>query len=354
MTSVDWLADGGCEEVVIVRDRAAGAVAVVAVHDTRLGPAHGGIRRWRYPELGAAIGDAVQLARAMTWKCALADVPAGGGKAVILDRPDLDRAAAYRLVGRTVERLGGRFFTGPDVGTTVADLRVVRGETRFVATGEPEAGDPGPGDLGLWTATGVAAALGALADRLGVPGAGLRVAVQGLGAVGMRLCELLHAAGVRLVVADVDAELTAAAAARFGAEVAAVERIANVPCDVFAPCALGGVLTAAVARTLPARGVCGAANNVFADAAAARILRERGVLVVPDFVANAGALIAGALWHLRGRSVGAERIRRIAATAGDILDRARAADLPPHEIALRLAEERVARGADAAIDEGDD
>ncbi|MCA8954418.1 MAG: hypothetical protein KDE27_33240, partial [Planctomycetes bacterium] len=151
MTSVDVIEAGGCEEVLVVRDRASGAVAVLAVHDTRLGPAHGGIRRWPYDSLAAATADVVALAQAMTRKCALAGVAAGGGKAVILDRDGLDRTAAYRLVARAVDRLGGRFFTGPDVGTTEADLRVVAEITRYVATGA--AG--GPGDLALATATGV-------------------------------------------------------------------------------------------------------------------------------------------------------------------------------------------------------
>jgi glutamate dehydrogenase/leucine dehydrogenase len=150
MTSLEQLEASGCEQVLVVRDRAANALAVIAVHDTRLGPAHGGIRRWPYPSLAAAVSDVLQLAEAMTWKCALADVPAGGGKAVILDRPGTDREAAYRLVGRAVAQLGGRFFTGPDVGTTTADLQVVAGETSYVATGEGE----GPGDLPAATATG--------------------------------------------------------------------------------------------------------------------------------------------------------------------------------------------------------
>jgi leucine dehydrogenase len=339
MTSVDRLETADCEEILIVRDRAAAAVVVVAVHDTRLGPAHGGIRRWPYRGLADAIDDLVQLAEAMTWKCALAGIAAGGGKAVILDHPGLDRPAAYRLVGRLVEQLGGRFFTGPDVGTTPDDLRIVAEQTRLVATGA----DEGSGDFGLATATGVAAAIGALAERLPAPLAGLRVAVQGLGTVGMQLCALLHEAGAHLVVADALAARANSAVEQFGAEVVAVDRIADTPCDVFAPCALGAVLTEAVAGRLPARGVCGAANNIFADDAAAQILHDRGVLVVPDFVANAGALIAGATWHLHGERVGLDRLRGIGATAGELLDRARAENVPPHRLALRVAKERLER-----------
>jgi leucine dehydrogenase len=338
MLSTDVLAAADCEQVLVVRDRRADATAVVAVHDTRLGPAHGGIRRWRYPDLGAAIGDAVALAQAMTWKSALADLPAGGGKTVILDRDGLDRAAAYRLVGRTIAQLAGRYFAGPDVGTGDDDLRVVAGETAHVAVG----GDDGPGDLAAATATGVFAALAALAERLPAPLPGLRVAVQGLGAVGWQLCRQLHAAGARLLVSDVVPVRAAEAATAFGAAVVAPERLLATPCDVLAPCALGGVLSRAVCEQLPARGVCGAANNVFADAESAAILHRRGVPVVPDFVANAGALIRGALWQLQRVRVGDDRLQRIGRTAGELLDRARAADVPPSQLALQVARERVA------------
>jgi leucine dehydrogenase len=330
-----------CEQVLQVQDAAAGAVAFVVVHDTRLGPAHGGIRRWRYASPAAARADAEALARAMTWKCALADVPAGGGKAVLMDHDGLDREAGYHLVGRAVDSLGGRFFTGPDVGTTAADLRVVAQQTRHVV---PVDGD-GPGDLAAATARGVAAALAALAQRLERPLAGLRVVVQGVGAVGEQLCMRLSARGVRLVVGDVDAARAAAVAAAVGAEVVAPADLLTVPCDVFAPCGLGGVLTTATAGSLPAAGVCGAANNVLADAAAGDVLHRRGVQLVPDFVANAGALIAGCLWHRTGRRVDAERIDRIGVTAGDVLDRAAAERVPPAILALRLARERVERAA---------
>lgn len=331
---------GDCEQLTIVHDRTSGATAAVALHDTRLGPAHGGIRRWPYASLAEAVRDVVALARAMTWKCALADVPAGGGKAVVIDRPGLDRAAAYRLVGRTVAQLGGRFFTGPDVNTSADDLRAVAAETRFVASPD----DDGPGDLAAATAIGVAAALAALAERLGRPLDGLHVAVQGLGSVGMELCERLAARGARLTVADLSPERAAAAGARFGAAVVAAEAVTAVPCDVFAPCALGGVLTVPVAAALPALGVCGAANNVLADDDAAHVLHRRGVLVVPDFVANAGALIQGALWNLRGERVPAARIERIGATVRDVFDRAAAAGQPPPLVALAMARERVERG----------
>lgn len=325
------------ERLLIVRDRAAGAVAVLAVHDTTLGPAHGGIRRRAYPGLGAAVADAVALATAMTWKCSLAEVASGGGKVVMLDRPDLDRAAAYRLVGAAVASLGGRFRTGPDVGTTSADLTEVASQTEFVSTG---AG--GEGDLGLATARGVEAAMAALVERLGKPWRGLRVVVQGAGAVGAALAELLAARGAEVLVSDLDGARAEAVARRVGGRTVAVERALETPCDIVAPCALGGVLTEAVAARLPAAGVCGAANNQLVGAAAAR-LAERGIVVVPDFVANAGAVIAGITFAATGVPAGPERIARIGATTAAILATAAQQGRLPVDVALGLAQERVAR-----------
>lgn len=333
-----------CEQLRSIWDRASQARVLVAVHDTRLGPAHGGIRRWAYPDVHAATLDVVALARAMTWKCALAEVPAGGGKAVILDHPGLDRAGAYRAVGRAVEALGGAFYTGPDVNTTAADLDVVAEETRFVATAAPD----GPGDLAAATADGVLAALLALADRLGRPVDQLRCVVQGLGAVGYGLCERLAARGAALIVADVDPSRAAAAVRDLGARAVGVEEVFTTEADVFAPCALGEVITVDVARSIPVRGVCGAANNVFATEAAIAAAHHRGLLVVPDFVANAGALIQGALWNLEGRRVDGERLARIGATTREVLARAAADARPPIELALELARERVERAGAAS------
>ena len=333
-----------CERLLLVRDRAARATAIVVVHDTRLGPAHGGIRRWAYAGPDEAMRDVVALARAMTYKCALAGVAAGGGKAVILDHPELDRAAAYRLVGRTVEQLGGIFFTGPDVNTTAADLRTVAEATRFVATDAPD----GPGDLAAATADGVLYATLALAEFLAIAPADLRVVVQGLGAVGVGLCARLAERGARLFVHDILPERTATVVAEFGAEPLAAEQVFATPCDVFAPCALGGALTADVAASLPARGVCGAANNIFADERAAAVLHDRGVVAVPDFLANAGALILGATWNLTGRRAGPEQLLRIGETTREILRRSATEDRPPVEIALAVARERVGFGGGAS------
>lgn len=326
-----------CEQVLVVQDPAAQAEAIVVVHSTRLGPAHGGIRRWAYASRAAAMADVVLLARAMTYKCALAEVPAGGGKAVILDHPGLDREAAYRLVGRTVEQLGGTFYTGPDVNTTALDLRIVAEETRYVATDQ----DDGPGDLAAATAAGVLSALLALARELELEQKRMHVVVQGLGAVGMGLCTRLAELGVRLSVHDLVAARVAAAVRTLGAVAIAADAVTATACDVFAPCALGGVLTDDVAEQLPARGVCGAANNIFATDRAAQILHQRLVPVVPDFLANAGALIQGALWNLRQERTPVERLQQIGKTAEAVLRRSKASNRSPLAVALELARERL-------------
>jgi len=326
-----------CEQVLVVKDPQSEVEAIVAVHDTRLGPAHGGIRRWPYESFEAALCDVVALARAMTFKCALAEIPAGGGKAVIVDRPGLDRAAAYRLVGRAVEDLGGRFYTGPDVNTTAEDLRWVAEETRFVAT---DAAD-GPGDLAFATSAGVISAMMALAAELEVAPADLHVVVQGLGAVGMGCAARLAEIGARISVYDVAADRVAHAVAQYGAVALSADAVTQTRCDVFAPCALGGVLTEEVAAALPARGVCGAANNIFASDAAAVVSHRRGVVVVPDFIANAGALIQGALWNLQRERVERARLDRVGVTTSEVLARSRASNRPPIAVAIDLARERL-------------
>jgi len=328
---------GECERVLVLKDPVTGAKAIVAVHSTQLGPAHGGIRRWPYESLEAAMGDVVALARAMTNKCALAGIPAGGGKAVIVDQPGLDREAVYRMVGRAVDQLGGTFFTGPDVNTTAEDLRWVAEETPHVATDAED----GPGDLAAATSEGVLSAMLALAENLGCEANGMHVVVQGLGAVGMGCVARLAAMGAQVSVYDVVPERIEQAVADHGAVALAADKVFKTRCDVFAPCALGGVLTESVAQRLPARGVCGAANNVFGDEAASEILHARGVPVVPDFLANSGALIQGALWNLKQVRIAPDRLQSIGETTRALLVRSRAEDRAPIAVALEMARERL-------------
>ena len=254
-------------------DRETGAWFVIAVHSTRLGPASGGTRAMVYPSVGDAVADATRLAAAMTTKMAVAGLPMGGGKSVIvLPAP---RAALgddrwrriLRIHAENVQKLGGTYTTGPDIGTSSADMDVLRETTPFAfgrsaATGGPGSGAPATA-LGVFTAVRAAVAEAGLGDGNGGV-AGLRLLVQGLGAVGARVAELAAEAGADLLVADVDPERCAAAAAR-GARVVSPAEVTRTRCDVLVPCATGGLIDARVARTLPCAVVAGAANNQLAD-----------------------------------------------------------------------------------------
>lgn len=324
------------EQLQILQDPSCGLVAVIAVHDTRRGPAFGGIRRKAYPDLAAALEDVQRLAAHMTLKCAIQGVAGGGGKAVILDHPGLDRAAAYRRLGAYVEALGGRFYTGPDVGTTPEDLAEVAAATGFVT----RPGADGPGDLAVPTAQGVFAGIRAVAQALGVADlSDLHVAVQGLGGVGGRLCSLLAAAGARLSVSDIDPARVQAAVEDHGAASVDNARIHELEADVFAPCALGGLVSAASVPVLGARAIAGSANNICVDARAGRDLAARGILYAPDFVINSGALVHGALYHLEGQVPPLARIEAIEGLLLRIFDRARAAEQTPEQVALQMARE---------------
>ena len=342
------------EAVHVMRDPATGLEGVIVLHSTRLGPAAGGCRLWRYSDAAAAATDALRLAEGMAYKNALAGLPLGGGKAVIrLPAGGFDRAALFRAFGREVEKLEGRYLTAEDVGTCVADMEWVRAKTTHVA-GLPAAQGAVGGDPSPWTALGVLRAMEeAVRRRHGSSLDGATVVVQGLGHVGAHLCELLANAGARLVVADVDPGRAAACAARFDAQLVAPDAILDVPCDVFAPCALGGVLDERGVGRLKAAIVCGAANNVLASDADGVRLAARGVLYCPDYVVNSGGIINVCAEHL-GWSL-AEVERRVGATGERlraVLDHAAVHAMPPHRAADALAQALISghgvRSAQAA------
>lgn len=341
MRLFETLAALGHEQVVLCSDPAAAYRAVIALHSTRLGPAVGGTRLRPYARDEDALADALGLSRAMTLKSALAGLPFGGGKAVVLQPAGaFDRAALFEAHGRAIEALGGRFVTGEDVGVSPDDLELTRRRTRYVAGLASGAGNPAP-----YTARGVLSAMRAAAERAwGSPDlAGRRVALQGCGAVGSSLAAALRAAGARLVVADVDAQRLAAVADETGAEVASPDDILHVPCDVLAPCALGGVLSAESAAQLRCRVVCGAANNQLATPDVAVALAGHGVLYVPDFAANAGGVISGAQDLLGWTPAEVARaVDGIGATVRQVLDLAAREGCTSAEAAERLALRRVA------------
>jgi leucine dehydrogenase len=333
------------EQVVFASDPASGLRAIIAIHDTTLGPALGGCRVWSYATEADAIGDALRLSRGMSYKAALAGLALGGGKSVVPVTPDRPKTPAMmRAMGRAVDHLAGRYVTAEDVGSTVADMDEVARETDFVAGHSSAEGDPSP-----YTARGVFLCLqAAVRHRLERDLDGVHVAGKGLGNVGFALAGMLHAAGARLTVADLDPARVARASAEFGAAAAPVERIAAVAADVFAPCALGGDLNE---KTIPALGagiVCGAANNQLATAEDDRHLTRAGVLYCPDYLVNAGGLISVARGPLGLSDAEVERkLASLPGTLVDVLARAGRGGLAPGSVADGIARARFRAGPSA-------
>ncbi|MBK7874360.1 MAG: hypothetical protein IPJ77_01150 [Planctomycetes bacterium] len=336
------MAREGFEEVIALHDRATGLRGFLGIHDSSRGRAFGGIRRWSYLDEDQALRDCLRLSRAMSHKCALAGLAVGGGKLVLLDRPDLDLPGAYRAVGDIVERLAGRFYTGPDVGTGPDELAAVAERTTFVT----DPGPRGPGELSEATAEGVFQGLAATLRHLdGEEDWKQRtVVVQGLGEVGRGLAQRLVTRGARVLAAEVDVARAEAVAAELDVELIDPATEYDQRCDVFAPCALGGILHDLTLTRLRCRIVAGGANNVLVRPLHGDRLHERGIVYAPDFVINAGALIRGVLFHLEGRREPVTAIgERIAGVLVEVLDRARAEDRPPARVALEEAESRIAR-----------
>jgi leucine dehydrogenase len=279
----------GHQALLFAHNTASGLRALIAIHDTSLGPAFGGCRMYPYASEHQAMADVLRLSRGMTYKSAICELPYGGGKSVIIADPSRDKTPALlHAMGRLVEDLGGRYIIADDVGTTLADMVVMREVTRHTAAATPAAQQALPA-----TAFGVFSALGAAAEVcLGRKDlAGLRVAVQGLGNVGMPLSGYLAAAGAVLVVSDLDLARCEQAAVAYGATIVAPEAIFSAPADLFAPAALGAVLNDATIPHLRCRIICGGANNQLAEARHDAALAARGIVFVPDYLANAGGVI---------------------------------------------------------------
>lgn len=280
------------ESVTLMRDTASGLFGIVAVHSTALGPAAGGTRFWRYGEPADGITDALRLSRAMSLKNAMAGIPHGGGKGVIL-RPDggFDREAIFSAYGKGINRIGGAYYTAEDVGVTPADMRVIRAHTPYVAG--LEEGDAASGDPSPITADGVFRCLKHAVSHV-IPNSKmheLRVSIQGLGHVGYSLAKHLHAVGAKLIVTDINAAVLDKAKSEFGAEVVGLDEIYGFEADVFAPCALGGAVNPKTINLLSAKIVCGAANNQLSTPDMAQALHDRNILYCPDYVVNGGGII---------------------------------------------------------------
>jgi leucine dehydrogenase len=281
----------GHEFVLFASDERSGLKAILAVHDTRRGPAIGGCRVWPYVNEDAALSDALRLARGMSYKAAAADVPFGGGKVVVmLDVAHGKTPAMMRSLGNVIEGLKGRYITGEDVGTTAEDMAEIRGVTSFVMGTPPELG--GSGDPSGNTALGCFEGIRACLHHRGIESvAGRTIAVQGVGNVGLRLSRLLRDAGARLIISDADRGRAERCAEELDALIVAPDAIYDVEADVFAPCALGAILDANTLPRINASIVAGAANNQLATAEAGEWLMKRRILYAPDYIINAGGMI---------------------------------------------------------------
>jgi len=326
------------EQVLRLEDPASGLRAYLAIHSTALGPALGGIRIRTYRSDEEALSDALRLSRAMTYKTALAELRAGGGKTVILEHAGQSRAAAFEALGDAIESLGGRYFSGPDVGVTGADLAAARRRTRFVA----DETSPELGNIAEHTAIGIWHGMRACIEFAGLRRA--RVAIQGVGEVGRRLALILKNEGAELAIADVDFARASHVAEECGARVSAPDEVLFADCDVVAPCALGGVINSKTIPRLGARIVCGSANNVLGDVADANELHRRGILYAPDYLVNAGGVIRGSDFYLLGLRDSAASVSRIYDRTKRVLGLARERNCSPLRIADSQAEERW-RGA---------
>lgn len=331
---------GGHEALLICAEPGAGYRGIIAVHSSVLGPAVGGTRVWPYASETEAVIDALRLSRAMTLKNAMAGLPMGGGKAVIIaDSATMDRDAVFRAHGRAVERLGGRYITAEDVGSTFADMELIARETRHVIGQGATLGDPSP-----YTARGVFRAMQAGARAVwGTEDlAGRTVALQGCGNVGSFLARLLREAGAELMVSDLDMTRAARVADATDGRVVAADAIYDAPADIFAPCGLGGILNDATIPRLRVRLVAGGANNQLLADAHGRELERRGIVYVPDYVANAGGVLCGSVDILGWSEAQVnEKVSAIFDTALDVLEAARAAGLPASAVADRMAWQRI-------------
>lgn len=325
-------------------DPKSGLNAIIAVHNTVRGPAAGGTRLWAYDSPEAATEDALNLSRAMSFKNAMADIPFGGGKAVII-RPkhEFNREALFQAYGRAIESLGGVYCTAEDVGVSTADMEVVRTQTRFVAglnSGNAASGDPSP-----VTAEGVFRGLHVAAERaLGQSDLqDLRVAVQGLGHVGYSLCQKLSAAGAKLFVADINANAVKMAEQELGAVIIDPDQIHSQDVDIYAPCALGGAINPKTIHEINARIVGGAANNQLASSHMGQALKDREILYCPDYVINGGGIINVAA-ELSGRYEPKwvdEKLNGLCKTLNEIFSLSDLDKRPTNEIADQLATERI-------------
>lgn len=322
-------------------DPETGMKAIIAIHNTKLGPALGGCRFIEYPNTAAALKDAMRLARGMSYKAASVNLPLGGGKSVIIKpRGTFDRAAYMHQFGKFVNELNGRYITALDSGTILSDMDIIGEHTTYVASLSKYHGDPSPS-----TAKGVLRGIqAAVAFKLGKDSLnGVHVAIQGLGHVGFLLAKHLHELGAKLTVADISPAAVEQAVKQFGAKPVSTEEIHKVPCDVFAPCALGAIINDITIPQLQTTIIAGAANNQLAHAHHGKVLHDKGILFAADYVINAGGLIFAASKYLHTHEDQInEQIEHIYRHLLEIFARSEKENMPANEIADALAQEKLA------------
>ena len=333
------------EQVVFCTDRTAGLTAIIAIHDTTLGPSLGGIRMRTYASEEDAVTDALRLARAMTYKASLAGLEYGGGKAVVVaNKTATSREILFRALGRAIESLAGRYIPTEDMGTTIADIEYVLAESRFgVGRAEVFGGGDDPSPMTAW---GIFCGLRACLEETDgtTEFQGLTVALPGLGKVGYALAKYLHETGARLIVADVDAKRAEKAEAELNAQIVDPRQILTQQCDILAPCAAGGIFTQDTIPRLKCRIIGGGANNQLLTDADGDAIQRRGILYAPDFAINAGGLInvadeLGPGGYRRERAKA--KTEQIYTTLKTIFAKAKQRDIPPHRLAVTLAQERI-------------
>jgi leucine dehydrogenase len=331
------------QQVAFVSEPTTGLRAIIAVHDTTLGPALGGCRMWNYASEEEALRDVLRLSKGMTYKAVLADVRLGGGKCVVMADPNSQKTPELlHALGRAIDRLKGEYITGPDIGTGEPDMNTIHEVTPYVigiSRDQNGYGDPSPS-----TAKGVYMGIRAgLAHKYGSPDVrNVRVAVQGLGHVGYNLCRFLHRDGADLYVADINNSKLQRAVDKLNAKIHEVETISMADVDVYAPCAFGATINDSTINRIRASIVAGGANNQLDRDDHGDALRERGIVYIPDYVANGGGLVqVAAEWYKEAAQIWEPKVEDIFNTCLDILVRADQENISTNVAADRIAEERI-------------
>ncbi len=332
------------EKVLFVNNEKAGLQAIIAVHNTNLGPAIGGCRLYPYQNLDDALFDVLRLSRGMSHKNAAAGLPCGGAKGVIVASPAMKTAALFEAFGEAVERLGGAYFTAEDVNTTTEDMDNVLHTTNYVVGRKNVSGDPSP-----FTAYGTFCGIKSIANKLNGTDDlhGVKIALQGLGHVGFDLAHQLYQAGADLIVSThSNRKNMAVAVNEWGAKEVSDEEIYAVECDILSPCALGATINYDTLKTLKCRAVAGAANNQLLDDRCGQILHDKGILYAPDFIINGGGVINAAqeAFTTYDKEKVLKQVENIYNTISWIVDESKATGVPEGIIARDFAENRIKNG----------